>query len=171
MSYPLFLQAVRPYAQHGFTLIELMIVVVIVAVLAALAAPSFKGMPEKRRLVAATEAIYSDLQWARSSAIKSNSDATVTFVGTSSWEYHITGGATKDVEDTLTADEYRGISLASITFTGNAVTFNRIRGTATNGSVSLSSPSGYQLNVVVSILGRVRICSPTNLMTTYYDAC
>lgn len=156
---------------HGFTLVELMMVLVILAVLASLAAPSFRGMPEKRRLAAAAEAIYSDLQWARGSAIKSNSSVTATFTGTSSWQYHITGGAVKDIETTFTANEYPGISISGNTFAGGAVTFDNVRGTANNGTLSLTSPSGYQLNVVVSVLGRVRICSPTSGMTAYYDPC
>lgn len=58
--------------QTGFTLMELMIVIVIVAILAALALPSFKSVLERRRLVGATENLFSDLQYARSEAIKRN---------------------------------------------------------------------------------------------------
>ena len=56
--------------QHGFTAIELMVVVAIVAVLAALAGPSFAPLIERWRVRDAAEGLTSTLYYARSEAIK-----------------------------------------------------------------------------------------------------
>lgn len=55
---------------HGFTAIELMVVVAIVAILAALAGPSFRDLMDGFRARAATEEITNSIYFARSEAIK-----------------------------------------------------------------------------------------------------
>lgn len=59
-----------PGFEHGFTLIELMIVTVIVAIIVTLAVPTFKASIEKRRVVSAAEGIASFIGIARGEAIK-----------------------------------------------------------------------------------------------------
>jgi len=56
--------------QHGFTAIELMVVIAIVAILAALAAPSFTPLIERWRVRQTAESLTSSLYLARSEAIK-----------------------------------------------------------------------------------------------------
>ena len=58
--------------QAGFTLIELMIVVVIASVLATMAVPSFKEFMGRTRQSSAVSQLVSDLNRARSEAIKRN---------------------------------------------------------------------------------------------------
>lgn len=55
---------------RGFTLIELMIVMVIMGVLIALAAPSFDQMWNNNRITSETNGIVADLALARSEALK-----------------------------------------------------------------------------------------------------
>ena len=56
----------------GFTLVELMIVLVIAAVLLAIAAPGFRTLLERNRLQSAASNLYASLMLARSEALKRN---------------------------------------------------------------------------------------------------
>jgi type IV fimbrial biogenesis protein FimT len=58
--------------QLGFTMVELMTVVVIAGILLALAAPSFRDMFERRRLEGQANEFVTDLQYARSEAAARN---------------------------------------------------------------------------------------------------
>ncbi len=58
--------------KQGFTLIELMVTVAVLGVILTLAAPSFSDMLDRRRLVAAGQAIFEQVAFARSEAIKRN---------------------------------------------------------------------------------------------------
>ena len=61
----------------GFTLIELVIVLVIVAIGVALAVPTFRSITEKRHLTSATESVASFMSFAQSAAVKYNQDVMV----------------------------------------------------------------------------------------------
>ncbi|MBS0428185.1 MAG: Tfp pilus assembly protein FimT/FimU [Proteobacteria bacterium] len=63
--------------QQGFTLIELMVVLVVIAILAAVATPSFVGFIQANRLTARASAFAADLQLARSEAVKRGQPVTV----------------------------------------------------------------------------------------------
>ena len=64
---------------HGFTLIELMVVIAVVAVILTLAAPSFYGFILKQRLRSITAQLVTDLQFARSEAAARNTPVRVRF--------------------------------------------------------------------------------------------
>lgn len=55
-------------SQAGFTLIELLVVVVLISVLAAIAAPSWLGFVQQRRVTAANDTVVRALQQAQSQA-------------------------------------------------------------------------------------------------------
>ena len=54
----------------GFTLVELLVVVTLTAVLVIIAVPSFKDLIERNRIAGEINSLVSDLQFARSEAIK-----------------------------------------------------------------------------------------------------
>jgi len=76
-------------SSHGFTLIELMIVVVIVGVIMLVAAPSYSTLIQRTRLKSFANEVVSSVYLARSEAIKRN--ATMTLC-TSSDQETCTGG-------------------------------------------------------------------------------
>lgn len=63
--------------EGGFTLTELMIVVVIVAVLISIAAPGFRSLLERNRLQSAASSLFTSLMLARSEALKRNQPVVV----------------------------------------------------------------------------------------------
>lgn len=62
---------------HGFTLIELMFVMVILAILGTLALPSFRDLVASQRLKAVGYDLVSDLMLARSEALKRGADVRI----------------------------------------------------------------------------------------------
>jgi len=81
---------VRPRRQHGFTLVEMVIVVFIVGVLATLAGPMFSDFIIQQSIRNAAYELMSDLTFARSEAVKRNVSVTMskTLTGAGAW----TGG-------------------------------------------------------------------------------
>lgn len=74
----------RPKHQRsigGFTLIELMVTVAIAAILLTVGVPSFREFIANQRAKTAAQALFTDLTFARSEAIKRNGSVVVTPVG------------------------------------------------------------------------------------------
>jgi type IV fimbrial biogenesis protein FimT len=63
---------VRAKAQHGFSLIELMVTIAIAAILLAIAAPSFDSVAQSMKLTSYANSLVASIQLARSEAIKRN---------------------------------------------------------------------------------------------------
>jgi type IV fimbrial biogenesis protein FimT len=59
--------------QSGFTLVELMVTIAVLAILAAIALPNFRSMIRRNGVSTQINALYSDLQYARSEAITTRS--------------------------------------------------------------------------------------------------
>ena len=72
--------------QRGFTLTELMIVVVVVGILASLAAPSFSELIKSQRIKSMATDINASLTLARSEAIKRNRNVTLAPTTAGSWQ-------------------------------------------------------------------------------------
>ena len=90
----------------GFTIIELMIVIVIAAIGIALAVPSFRDLVERKQLGGATEAASQHLKRAKSQALKRSKPILVDFyVNGSDWAIGFTDKmAGCDAEDTTGSD-------------------------------------------------------------------
>jgi prepilin-type N-terminal cleavage/methylation domain-containing protein len=151
--------------QIGFTLIEMMVTISILAIIVSLAAPSFNEMIKRQRLSGAAEGMYTDLQLARSEAIKRNTTIglAVTTNGSTTWCYAIsdtlpcncnTAGACKVnnvASRVVSSDNYNGVALAS-SRVDNTITFSSPRGTAASGTYSFTIDN-QTYRVVVDALG------------------
>ncbi|WP_040482369.1 GspH/FimT family pseudopilin [Luminiphilus syltensis] len=65
-----------PRASQGFSLLELMVVIIVVAILLAIAAPSFTRFFESNRLSTAANSLLYHLQLSRSEAVRYATDVT-----------------------------------------------------------------------------------------------
>ena len=157
--------------QAGFSLVELMVVIAVLAIIAAVALPSFQGMRDAARVRSAVEAVYSQLQFARSESVKQNRDLFVSVTTGASWCVGISnvtgcacgtpgscqfGPAGALAENNVLAENFVGVSLAS-----NLTEFlidNRRGGTAAAATLTLTGGSSKTGSVTISPLGRVSIC-------------
>jgi type IV fimbrial biogenesis protein FimT len=187
--------------ESGFTVIELLIALAIAALVLTLALPNMGSFIEKRRLIGAAEAVYGQLQYARSEAISRSKDvyARISANGSTTWDM---GVSTTDNCDptitssttanacTLVVDDGDGnihgedpdgdgtpisdtadlvlktlhsTAFPNVTMSTNQtqITFDPVRGTAGNGTITLQYGSKYELRVITSLIGRVRMCSPS----------
>ncbi|MDO9423976.1 MAG: GspH/FimT family pseudopilin [Methylobacter sp.] len=164
----------------GFTLLEAMIVVAIMGVLAAIAVPSYQDTLERNRLKQAAEGLKSDMQFARTEAIKKSQSIVVSRKtgNAGAWCYGLairTNSKTScncDVADT-SASNYCDIKrIAGVDFKItnmetaliNNNTFSSRRGTISAGGVTFRTAK-YAVRVVYSDVGRVKLCTPNPLPT------
>lgn len=164
----------------GFTLVELMAALAVAAIILTMAVPSFSAMMERNRLKAAANALYEDIRFARTMAIKNNKTIFVSVTTGDNWCYGLSDAGvcncgTADsckvdgVDRVLSGSEFSGITMPTSSVTiagGTSFAFEPRRGVAQdsagvwrNGALALSSSSGESIQTAVSSVGRVSQCS------------
>jgi len=129
-----------PRNSSGFTLLELLITGVIISILAATAIPAFSVWLPGYRLKTATRDLFSNLQLAKLTAIKTNQSTSVSFTASQA-QYTVSG-----VNKTVSLDDYgSGVKFDdpthSETFPASPITFN-----STGMLGTLGTPSVYLSN-------------------------
>jgi prepilin-type N-terminal cleavage/methylation domain-containing protein len=84
--------------ERGFTLIELMMVIVFMGIVLAITSFSWFGVMESRKVDSATNQLAADLRQAHTMATNRLADQTVTLTAGNS-EYTLPGGDTDDLDD------------------------------------------------------------------------
>ena len=165
--------------KDGFTLIELLIIIIVLGVLAAIAIPVFSVWLPNYRLRQAAQDMFSNFQLAKLTAIRRNSNCTVTFnesVGGQAYDYVVYVDSNNDLEydageEVITKvlwTNYKGVTdngltfannddgLPSIAFRSNGLPRNNAGGFGA-GTVSLINEKNKITKVVVSSAGNIRI--------------
>jgi len=146
------------YRERGFTLVELMIVIVVIGILAAIAAPNYQSFMAQRRLNGAARQIMSDLMAARMQAVSQNRSIKVSFPttagGTYTYDADDTNSPTYAVKNIQTAYGYYDVTVLA---TNNIIFLSN--GTASPsgcGTATVTNAIGSR-DIKVSSAGRVRI--------------
>ena len=173
------------HKQAGFTLVELMIVIVVIAILSAIAVPNIISWLPNYRLKAATRDLYSAAMKAKGAAVKRNLNCTLTFnqvLGGTTTAYIVYVDSDSDCEydsgETIITQIQawpKQISLDlskgggdGLTFTNNddgnpTISFRPIGiptgngGGFANGTAFLTNTNGRTRSVVINNAGNVKI--------------
>lgn len=161
-------------SQWGVTLVELMVTLAVLAIIVSIAT-AVPDILDKRRVVGAAESAYSELQFARSEAIKQSRDIYVNVSPGNTWCVGVsdspgcdcTGGGQactihyggEDVLRVVNGADLPGVTMS--TTSASEIAFDSIRGMLDgggNGTLTFTSAQGDDVSVVVSVMGRVRVC-------------
>lgn len=177
-------RAPRRGGQAGFSLMEAMVVAAIVAIMAVLAVPSFQGLRERARLKGAAEAVYAQLQFARSESIKENRDIFVHITPGASGTWCVglsNSAATCDcssnavgsctfgptgntMQRNLQSGDFPGVTLGDLTDGAPIFGFESRRGariftaSTEEEAIVLTGANGLSAQVVHNARGRIRLC-------------
>ncbi|MBN2032300.1 MAG: GspH/FimT family pseudopilin [Deltaproteobacteria bacterium] len=119
----------------GFTMIEVLVVIIILAILSSLAIPGFSSWLPNYRLKGAVRDLYSNLQLAKSGAIKERGEWAIVFdAGTNSYQI-VSGGADRVYSNGGDDVEYKTVTLPDY---GSEVSFGAGSATAPVGEGSIT---------------------------------
>ncbi|MBL1143142.1 MAG: type II transport protein [Proteobacteria bacterium] len=110
---------IKKQLQKGFTLIELIIVVVIIGIGMAVGVPSFRGITAENCLITTANSLVSSMQYARSEAVKINSTIRIEEFGTWGDGWSIVDGTT----GTLINAVYTECAAVTVVEAGGATSF------------------------------------------------
>lgn len=166
----------RRIRQKGITLIEALVAISIMVILMSLAVPAFTGLLERNRLRSAADQLYTDLQYARSEAIKRNAKVYFSVSSGSDWAYGIgtsdactcSSGSCSSCElKTVTSSEFKNINMTLPTSPTQLYFSPRQGGVSSAVTVGFGNLQGQGANVVLTLLGSPRLCSPNGTFSGY----
>ena len=161
---------VSKHKSAGFTLIEMMIVVVIMAIVSSIAYPSFRDMIINSQVRNATESIVNGLQKARAEAVARNTNVSFTLGTGTSWTVDVVSPAST-IETRNSGEGSAIVTRITTPATSTTVTFNNFGGVATANAAAPTVPltqvdltatnADKPLQVQILTGGNTRMCDPS----------
>ncbi len=165
---------------HGFTMVELMTVLVLVSILLAVATPSFIDMIARQRVRSVNAELVGDIRYARSESVQRNREVAMEFrsnAGLTCYSIFLptvigncnclrpetTRCSFEAVElKTVQVPRSESVTLAASSSLGARVTFDKDRSLAAppDMSIDIASARGGRLNTRINPVGQVKVCSP-----------
>lgn len=163
----------------GFSILEMMVILLIAGILLAIGVPSFQAMIQNHRLITATNALFMAVNLTRSEAIHRGVRVDMVPAGdgtqwTNGWVIFVDEDNDQhpDANETIIYSHtasYRNVRITP-SFTDSKVQYIAFNGTGrtrTNASSQTSQSGNWLLEsgsqsrkVVINFLGRARVCDP-----------
>ncbi|TLS73665.1 type II secretion system protein GspH [Mariprofundus erugo] len=142
--------AVAPASARGFTLLEVMIVIMIIGVMAAVAVPAYSTWRANQAVSSAQQTLLAQLKQARVLAVSENRSVSVTFTSTSyTFDANMSGTCDVCRNEQVNLGRFAGNLTLSPTTTR---TFSS-RGTANSGTITLTAGSSSR-DITINVIGR-----------------
>jgi type IV fimbrial biogenesis protein FimT len=157
---------------EGFTLIELMIVLVILAVMALIALPNMNVWLQNTQIRTAGEAILNGMQLARAEAIRRNTAIELRMDTASGWTVRVVGTG-EVLQSRLHTQGTSAASVAIAPVGATKITFDSFGSVVDPNpdatariteikidSTAIAGPDSRELCVMVKVGGNIRLCDP-----------
>jgi type IV fimbrial biogenesis protein FimT len=135
----------------GFSFVELMVVIAVIGIVLSIAAPSFNQFIERKRVEGLASVLSTDIQIAKSEAIKRNQNVTLSFTNGSSWSYLLASSGTT-IQSNAVAN-HNGTSLIAAFNGGTVLTITPRLGSPTpapaNGDGITVSGNNSSLTITI----------------------
>lgn len=170
--------------QAGFSLVESLIGVAVTTLAVGAGLPGFEAAKERRHLEGGSAQLETDIQLARSEAVRRNHTLRLSYTLTPAGSCYVvhTGKASdcsctpdgtsscKAGAQSFSATGFRANGSLQMRSNVASIVFDPVQGTLTpTGTFRFTGQKSNEVRVVVSIMGRVRSCTPTRV--SGYTAC
>lgn len=153
----------------GFTLVEMMVTLAVMSILLTIAVPSYRDAIERLRIKSSAETLQNNFYVAKTESLKSGKSAYFSVRAGACYGFKL--GAPCDCQAASSDANYcpllrtlvsttEPVALLSTSFPDGVGSIESVRGMSTSGDVTWKSKSGYVAKTAITVVGRVRVCSP-----------